>query len=154
MLVGLPDAPTVARTSVEIDAYVENAAEWEKANPGLEASEEINTFFGYLSQFHLTHGFHIDGVDERTACLPPGWRQRAVTRSVDAYGRTVTAIAPATNDLIVSKLHVLRDKDEDFIRACHAVRPLDRATIKRLLADTQPADTVHAAPCAFLDSLP
>jgi hypothetical protein len=153
ILVGWPDAPAIMRTSVEIDAYPCNAREWEVANPGAEASEEISVLFGYLSDFHTAHGFYIDGVDETTACLPPGWRERAVSRVVHSYGRMVTAIAPATNDLIVSKLHPLREKDKSFILACHQAKPLDIDVIRQLLADTLPSDQVHGAATAFLDTL-
>jgi hypothetical protein len=107
----------------------------------------------YLSDFHTAHGFYIDGVDETTACLPPGWRERAVSRAVHSYGRMVTAIAPATNDLIVSKLHPLRDKDKSFILACHQAKPLNIEVIKQLLADTLPNDQVRGAATAFLDTL-
>jgi hypothetical protein len=153
LLVGWPNAPAIMRTSVEIDAYPCNAREWEVANPGAEASEEISVLFGYLSDFHIAHGFYIDDVDETTACLPPGWRERAVSRVVHSYGRMVTAIAPATNDLIVSKLHPLREKDKSFILACHQAKPLDIDVIRQLLADTLPSDQVHGAATAFLDTL-
>lgn len=153
ILVGWPDAPALMRTSVEIDAYPCNAREWEAMHPDAEASEEISVLFGYLSDFHTAHGFYIDGVDETTARLPPGWRERAVSRAVHSYGRMVSAIAPATNDLIVSKLHPLREKDKDFIRACHQAKPLDIAVVKQLLADTLPSPHVHNAAMAFLDTL-
>lgn len=153
ILVGWPDAPAIMRTSVEIDAYPCNAREWEVANPGAEASEEISVLFGYLSDFHTAHGFYIDVVDETTACLPPGWRERAVSRAVQSYGRMVTAIAPATNDLVVSKLHPLREKDKSFILACHQAKPLDIDMVRQLLADTVPSHQVHAAAMAFLETL-
>jgi hypothetical protein len=54
ILVDWPDAPVQMRLSGEIDAYPANARAWEKANPGLLASEEINALFGYDS----------DGEDE------------------------------------------------------------------------------------------
>ncbi|EWY37728.1 hypothetical protein N825_09105 [Skermanella stibiiresistens SB22] len=141
------------RTSVEIDAYPVNAREWEAANPDAEASEEISVLFGYLSDFHTAHGFYIDGVDETTACLPPDWRERAVSRTVHSHGRMVTAVAPATNDLIVSKLHPLREKDRSFILACHQARPLDIDLIRRLFVETAPNDQAQAAATAFLDTL-
>jgi hypothetical protein len=40
-------------------------------------------------------------------------------------GRRVLAVAPCPEDVIVSKLARLSDKDEDFIEAYHAARPLD-----------------------------
>jgi hypothetical protein len=76
MLIGWPDAPLAMKISPEIDAFPANAKLWEtqeKAkHPGEspEASEHINARFGEGSQFHETHGFYIDGVDENTAILP------------------------------------------------------------------------------------
>ncbi len=109
-LVGWPDAPILMRTSPEIDAYPINAREWEEE-----------------------HGFHIDGVDEDTAKLPPGWKSRCVERQIEHGGVTLRAIAPCMTDLIVSKLLALREKDKDFIREYHRARHLDRGYVKRIL---------------------
>ena len=70
-----PGAPREMRFSRDIDAYPANARAWQ-AEHNVEASEEINALFGYGSQFAKTHGFYIDGVDERTAMLPRDWRSR------------------------------------------------------------------------------
>ena len=97
--------------------------------------------FGNGSQFHQTHGFYIDGVDENTATLPTGWQRRAVVRRIDVGERTVTAVAPCPEDVIVSKLAHLDEKDKSFIEAYHAVRPLDPRVIEdRIrLSDFEPA---------------
>ena len=111
------------RVSPEIDAYPENAKEWEneerKKHPDErpEASEQINALFGSRSQFHRTHGFYSDGVDQHTARLPDGWEARAISREVRLGRRIVTAIAPCPDDLIVSKLARLDDKDKVYIEA-------------------------------------
>ena len=104
----MPDAPEVARESPEIDAFPANAKMWElteakRTRDGVQpiASEHIDGLFGSESQFHRTHGFYIDGVDETTAKLPKGWRRRAVTVQTESAGRTVTGVAPAPEDLIV-----------------------------------------------------
>jgi hypothetical protein len=76
VLLDWPDAPILMRTSGEIDAYPGNNRDWEAKNPGEIASEEINALFGYGSNFHTTHGFYIDGVDENSARLPADWRSR------------------------------------------------------------------------------
>jgi hypothetical protein len=51
VLLSWPNAPIMLRTSAEIDAYPENAKQWEITQKALgddlaEASEEINVFFG------------------------------------------------------------------------------------------------------------
>lgn len=157
ILVGWPDAPILFRTSPEIDAYPGNAREWEALRRAdgddVEASEEIYVRFGQGLPFHNTHGFYIDGVDEDTARLPPGWKSRAVMREVVVDGVTVCAIASAMTDLIVSKLLAFRDKDKDFVRAYHRVRHLDRSHVKRLLTDMMVPETQRVVIDAFLDSL-
>jgi len=136
ILLGWPDAPPVMRASPEIDVYPGNARIWEieerKKHPGEipEASEHIHALFGDGSRFHKTHGFYIDGVDENTAKLPLGWQQRAVVRRIQVDGRMAIAIAPCPEDLIVSKLARLDEKDKTFIEAYHAARPLDAGTIE------------------------
>jgi hypothetical protein len=119
ILLTWPEAPLLMRTSHEIDAYPANNRDWEAQHPGTEASEEINALFGYGSAFHSQFGFYIDGVDEETAKLPPGWRDRSQFREWEDGGIKIKAIAPSINDLIVSKLHRLIDKDQEYIRACH-----------------------------------
>ena len=84
ILASMPDAPEPARASPEIDAFPGNRKLWELAeaekspNEESSASEHIDGLFGWYSQFHQTHGFYIDGVDETTAKLPRGWQARAV----------------------------------------------------------------------------
>jgi hypothetical protein len=159
ILLAWPDAPPVMRTSPEIDVFPDNAKVWEvqeKAkhpDESPEASEHIDALFGNGSQFHRTHGFYIDGVDENTATLPAGWQTRAVIRRIDVAGRTVTAVAPCPEDLIVSKLARLNDKDRSFIEAYHSVRPLDASLIEERirLSDFEPAIVGRAL--AYIRSL-
>jgi hypothetical protein len=131
ILAGWPEAPPTMTGSPEIDAFPANAKIWEveeKAkHPGEhpEASEHINALFGEGSRFHETHGFYIDGVDEDTATLPVDWRTRAIALRIAVGDRLVTAIAPCPEDIVVSKLTRLDEKDKKFILAFHAVRPLD-----------------------------
>jgi hypothetical protein len=138
ILAGWPDAPPALTGSPEIDAFPENARIWEVSEKAKhpdaapEASEHINALFGEGSQFHITHGFFIDGVDDTTAKLPSDWRSRAITRKVSMIGgRVVTAIAPSPEDIVVSKLARLDDKDRDYVKAFHAVRPLDPDVIAK-----------------------
>ena len=75
----MPDAPEAARESPEIDAFPLNANIWEveeakRTRDGVRpiASEHIDGLFGSESQFHRTHGFYIDVVDETTASFRRG----------------------------------------------------------------------------------
>lgn len=145
LLVGRDDVMRRLRTSVEIDAYPSNRAEWEKQNPGEEASETINGLFGEGSLFHATHGFFIDGVDEHTAILPDDWMTRAVTRSVAVGDRMVKAIAPEPNDLVAAKLVRGDPKDIEFARLCFQSGLARHDEVKSRLESIMPAATLEIA---------
>ncbi len=157
ILVGWPGAPVTMCMSPEIDAYPANARAWEAAQDDdlAEASEEISVIFGEGSHFHTAHGFYIDGVDDRTARLPPSWPSRAVVREVRGHGAaTVTVVAPGPEDLIVSKLARLADKDRDYIAAYHQARPLDLAVIQARVAECGFEEVLAQRALAFLAGLP
>jgi len=48
----------------------------------------------------------------------------------------VKAIAPALEDVMVSKLARLDDKDRTFVEACHRERPFDLRLIERRVSET------------------
>jgi hypothetical protein len=147
------------RTSGEIDAYPGNAKLWEITCKKLdldcppEASEEINAFFGEGSTFHRNHSFYIDGVDENTARLPADWNTRAIYKDVDVDGRRVLAVAPCPEDVIVSKLARLSDKDKDFVEAYHAGRPLDLELIIERTKTTDLAPALQQRAIDFVTRL-
>jgi hypothetical protein len=159
ILMSWADAPGVMRASPEIDAYPANARMWEIAEgdkaDGIprEASEHIDGLFGSGSPFHRTHGFFIDGTDENTAKLPQGWNSRAIVRRLDVDGRMVKAVAPAPEDLLVSKLARLDDKDKAFVQAYHSSRPLDIALIEQRIAATNLDPTMAARAVTFVRNL-
>jgi hypothetical protein len=150
ILLSWPEAPLLMRTSGEIDAYPGNANLWEISHQGQPASEEINGLFGWGSQFHQTHGFYIDGVDDRTARLPSDWRKKAIERPMEVNGRRVLAVAPCPEDIIVSKLARLEDKDKQFIAAFHRDRPLDLTHVEQRLEKTSLAPSVLERAQAYL----
>ncbi|WFU14466.1 hypothetical protein QA643_25170 [Bradyrhizobium sp. CB3481] len=147
------------RTSGEIDAYPENARLWEvthkESDPDFppEASEEINALFGEGSSFHRQHGFYIDGVDENTARLPLDWNTRAIYKSIDVDGRAVLAVAPCPEDVIVSKLARLSDKDKEFVEAYHAARPLDAELLVERMQATSLEPELQQRAIGFLNRL-
>jgi hypothetical protein len=137
-LVGWSSTPDAMRDTPEIDMYIAHIRQWEMANSSVNGHiefderyigeilhDEVSGFFGAGTAFHQTHGFFIDGVSPRTASLPNGWEKRAVFREVRNGSSTVMAIAPCIEDLTVSKLRRLADKDIDWIDACIAARGLD-----------------------------
>ncbi|MFK4505394.1 hypothetical protein LPJ38_34960 [Bradyrhizobium daqingense] len=160
ILASMPDAPEVARQSPEIDAFPANAKIWElteakRTRDGVQpvASEHIDGLFGSESPFHRAHGFYIDGVDETTARLPKGWQGRAVSVRTEVAGRTVTGVAPAPEDLVVSKLARLDERDKRFVAAIHAKRPLDLALVERRVYETDLDPAVAERAVAYIKSL-
>jgi len=159
ILLSWPDAPAIMRTSGEIDAYPGNAKIWEVTRKAIdpdddpEASEEIAALFGEGSTFHRKHGFYIDGVDENTARLPGDWTTRAISRPVDVDGRPVLAITPCPEDVVVSKLARLAEKDKEFIEAYHAARPLDPKLIKDRIKATDLDAEISERALAFVERL-
>lgn len=92
-------------------------------------------------------------MDEDTAKLPPGWEQRAIVSTVRDGDAVLKVIAPCPEDLVISKLLRLEDKDRDYIAARHDGRPLDIAEIKDRLRQCRPSPEVEAAAMRFLDTL-
>jgi hypothetical protein len=156
----MPDAPESARASPEIDAFPENAKIWEleeaarttEGEPSV-ASEHIDGLFGESSQFHHTHGFYIDGVDETTAKLPQGWQVRAIKVRTEVAGRTVYGVAPAPEDLIASKVARLDDRDKLFVEAIQAQRPLDLDLVVQRIRETRLHPAIEQRAIAYIRSL-
>lgn len=144
------------RTSDEIDAYPGNYREWQQMpeNEGIPASEEINALFGYRSEFDETHGFYIDGCDDRSARLPQDWQQRAVYKTISAYGANVTLIAPSIEDMTLSKLVRLAEKDRAWIASLHGARPLAKHLLLRRMEQGKIPVEVIANARNFLATLP
>jgi len=140
------------RASVEIDAYPTNARQWE-AQHGVEASEEINANFGYGSQFHETHGYYVDGIDEATAKLPLDWRDRQHSTAIECDGRIVWAITPDISDLVVSKLCRLDPRDAEYIEILHAQRPLDLSIVRLRLTGMDIKAAVRDRAIDFIEDL-
>lgn len=160
ILASMPDAPEAARESPEIDAFPQNAKIWEveeaqRTRDGVRpiASEHIDGLFGSESQFHRTHGFYIDGVDETTAKLPNGWQGRAVKVRTEVEGRTVTGVAPSAEDLVVSKVARLDDRDKRFVEAIHAQRPLDLELVERRIGETDFEPAIAERATTYIRSL-
>jgi hypothetical protein len=134
-LVGWSSTPDAMRDTPEIDIYAAHIKQWEEKRSdelgydpdrvGELAHDHVFGLFGEDTPFHHRYGFFIDGVNPNTAPLPSGWEKRAVFREVKNGDATVLAIAPCVEDLVVSKLRRLADKDKRWIDGCIASRGLD-----------------------------
>lgn len=141
------------RASPEIDAYVENAEDWEALHPNEPMSEEINALFGYLSPFHETYGFYIDGVDDTTAMLPLDWRSREVELPVECDGRMVRAVVPERHDLALSKLCRFDPKDREYVEDLHRHDPLDPELLRQRIVAVDAPEEIKSRVYAFVDNL-
>ncbi len=130
LLAQFPDAPATLLASMEADVYPID-------RPDL--SIQIDGAIGERSLFHETFGYYAHGVDETTATLPAGWRQRLVPIRNDNTGGA-TGWCLEVHDLALSKLAAGRDKDIEFVRVLIAQRLADADRLEQLL----PA--LHAPP--------
>lgn len=102
-----PRAPAALLASMEADIYPRN-------HP--ERSDLIDGAIGEGSSFHEQFGYYAQGVGERTATLPDGWRQRLV-RVENANTGGSTGLCLEVHDLAISKYVAGRDKDLAFTAA-------------------------------------
>ena len=124
-----PDAPDALCVSVEADLYPKNKPErW----------NVIDGAIGEGSIFHDTYGYYAQGVEEGTATLPAGWKDRLVLVS-NAATRFSKAWCLETHDLVLAKYVAGREKDDRFIRAAIAVGYVRKETLLARLG-TMPID--------------
>ena len=101
-----PNAPASLLVSAEADVFPLN-------HP--ELSDLIDGSIGEGSPFHEFYGYYAQGVDEGTATLPRGWRERLVKIS-NPNTLGVTGLCLEVHDLAISKYVAGRDKDREFTR--------------------------------------
>jgi len=134
-----PDAPAELTISNEADVFPRNKPErWDL----------IDGSIGELSPFHQTFGYYAQGVEEETATLPAGWKERLVPiRNAATLGATGWCLD--VHDLVISKYAAGREKDRRFNRAAAAHGLVDRAVLmerlKQLTVDTGLCDRIRAA---------
>jgi hypothetical protein len=106
ILAQFPDAPASLLVSAEADLFPMN-------NPQL--SDLIDGSIGEGSPFHELFGYYAQGVDDKTATLPGGWRKRLVKiRNPNTVG--VTGLCLEVHDLAISKYVAGREKDREFTK--------------------------------------
>jgi hypothetical protein len=102
-----PDAPDELTVSMEADVFPRDAP---------ERSILIDGAIGELSMFHETFGYYAHGVDETTAILPEGWKERLV-KVANENTRGAVGWCLEVHDLAVSKLMAAREKDLVYVDA-------------------------------------
>lgn len=106
ILAQFPDAPPDLLISMEADVFPLH-------RPDL--SIQVDGAIGELSLFHETFSYYAHGVDENTAILPAGWKQRLVPLR-NQNTQNATGWCLEVHDLAVSKLAAGREKDMNFVR--------------------------------------
>ncbi|MCI0533808.1 MAG: hypothetical protein L0Z50_01130 [Verrucomicrobiales bacterium] len=128
-----PNAPEELLVSIEADVFP-------KDSPDL--SIQIDGAIGELSPFHQTFGYYAHGVDETTATLPEGWKERLFPiRNENTGGATGWCLE--VHDLAVSKLVAGREKDLAFVRGLLKHHLADAKRIGALLPTLATPEGIH-----------
>lgn len=123
ILAQFPDAPEELLASMEADVFP-------MGRPDLTI--QIDGAIGERSLFHETFGYYAHGVDETTAILPVGWKDRLVPLGNKNTGGA-TGWCLEIHDLVASKLAAGRDKDLRFVRVACTRGLVDPDQIRNLI---------------------
>jgi hypothetical protein len=121
-----PDAPPELLVSNEADVFP-------RADPA--RSDLIDGSIGQDSPFQREFGYFAHGVDETTATLPDGWRDRLIPIS-NENTRLVRGWCLEAHDPAIAKYAAGREKDFDFTRALVVHRMVSREILDSRLATT------------------
>ena len=121
-----PGAPEELLLSDEADVC-------SRTNPA--GSDLIDGSIGEDSPFHRTFGYYAHGVDETTAVLPEGWRDRLVLVE-NENTKYIRGWCLEVHDLAIAKYAAGREKDLDFTRALARHSMVDREVLGQRLAAT------------------
>ena len=140
-----PDAPAELTESMEADVFP-------KDDPS--RAIVIDGAIGEESLFHQTFGYYAHGVDESSAILPDGWRERLVKLESPRMPGVV-GWCLEVNDLAVSKLVAGREKDLAFVQAMIQRQLVSPEIIRtRLHCATRLSPQLLALSLARLDRAP
>lgn len=130
ILAQFPDAPASLRVSVEADLFPLH-------HP--ERAELIDGSIGELSPFHETFGYYAQGVEERTARLPAGWKERLVVIENENTGGA-RGLCLEIHDLLIAKVIAGREKDLSFLGEAARHRMADPGVLVRRLSTVSEID--------------
>lgn len=136
-----PNAPAPMRVSLEADMLPKN-------HP--ERADILEGSIGELSPFHETFGYYAQGVEEGTARLPQGWKDRLVVIQ-NENTRGAKGLCLEVHDLLVSKTIAGREKDLAFLRVAAEHRMADPDILLRRLATVEVEPEVRAAVRAAIE---
>lgn len=122
-----PSAPDSMRVSMEADLFPLN-------HP--ERADVIDGSIGELSPFHGTFGYYAQGVGEKTAVLPQGWKERLVVIQ-NENTRGAKGLCLEIHDLLVAKAIAGREKDLTFLADAAEHRMADADILLRRLSTVE-----------------
>lgn len=129
-----PDVPDTILMSIEVDLIAKNER---------DRTEWLNAI-GVDSPFHESFGYYADPVDETTAVVPRGWKDRLVRLGPgDTGGATGLCLDP--HDLAISKYVARREKDVFFNRELARLGIIRSDKLLDLLAGMPVTDERKAA---------
>jgi hypothetical protein len=120
-----PEAPEELLVSNEADVFP-------RQHP--ERRDLIDGTIGEGSPFQRSFGYYAHGVDESTAILPQGWRDRLILVTGD--GTSVRGWCLEIHDLAIAKYAAGREKDRAFTNALARHAMVDREVLEERLALT------------------
>lgn len=134
------ELPQEATESLEVDL-------WPLGDDDAQTLARKLAYNGELSDFHLAHGYYMDGVGAKTPTLPAGWEDRLVEFPAQRLdGVRVVGLCLEPHDVCVAKLVANREKDRRFVGAlvdAGLVQP--EIILERLALTTPPLDQVETA---------
>ena len=136
-----PDVADTILMSIEVDLIAQNQR---------DRTEWLNVI-GVGSPFHESFGYYADPVDETTAVLPNGWKDRLVPLSPgDTDGATGLCLDP--HDLAIAKYAARREKDVVFNREMARLGIIQRARVLDLLDATPVSEERKTAIRGYIKS--
>ncbi len=100
-----------------------------------ERSNLIDGTIGEGSPFQQSFGYYAHGVDETTAILPEGWRDRLILVTGENT-RFVRGWCLEVHDLAIAKYAAGREKDLEFTRILARNKMVSHGVLQERLAST------------------
>jgi hypothetical protein len=124
-----PAASGILARSAEADVFPLNRP---------EKSDIIDGAIGEGSRFHEEYGYYAQGVDDHTAVLPRGWRDRLIrVENMNMQGKI--GLCLEVHDLAISKYIAGRPKDLEFTAELARHAMTNATILSRRLSQTQHA---------------